>query len=87
MAPRPARHLVRWFLRRFGYRGITLPPFGIYLLEHSMMDERLIRHEQAHWAQYKRMGLVHFYCAYLWGLIRHGYFNHPMEREAREAER
>ena len=26
MTPRPAPHIIRWFLRTFGYGGITLPP-------------------------------------------------------------
>ena len=30
---------------------------------------------------------IRFYTAYLWGLVRHGYQNHPMEIEAREAEK
>jgi hypothetical protein len=25
MTPRPAAHPIRWFLRTFGYGGITLP--------------------------------------------------------------
>lgn len=36
MTPRPAPHIVRWFLRTFGYGGITPPPLGIYILaEHN----------------------------------------------------
>lgn len=86
ITPRPAQHIVRWFLRTFGFSGITLPPFGIYILAEHLADNRLIRHELAHWEQYRRMGLLHFVVAYLWGLLRHGYRNHPMEIEARKAE-
>ena len=86
MTPHPARHLIRWFLRTFGYHGITLPPWGVFILVERMGDERLVRHETAHWLQYKRMGALRFYAAYLWGLLRHGYRNHPMEIEARKAE-
>lgn len=86
MTLQPARHVVRWFLRTFGYAGITLPPRGIYVLVERMSDERLIRHEQAHWAQYERMGAARFYATYLWGMMRYGYRNHPMEIEARSAE-
>ena len=32
MTPRPAPRLIRWFLRTFGYGGITLPPLGIFIL-------------------------------------------------------
>jgi hypothetical protein len=86
MTPRPARHLVRAYLAIVGYDGITLPPWGIYIRRECLADDRLCRHEQAHWAQYQRMGAVKFYAVYLWGLVRHGYRDHPMEIEARQAE-
>lgn len=87
MTPRPAPHIVRWFLRTFAYGGITLPPLGIYILAERINEAPLVRHELAHWAQYERKGALGFYTSYLWGLVRHGYRNHPMEIEAREAER
>ena len=87
MTPRPAPHLVRWFLRRtFGFGGVTLPPLGIYILAEHLHSQRLIRHEQAHWRQWQRMGAVRFYVTYTWLWLRHGYRNRPMEIEAREAE-
>ena len=86
MIPRPAIHPIRWFLRTFGYGGMTLPPWGIFILAERLGEDRLVRHEQAHWAQYERMGAVRFYAAYLWGLMRYGYRNHPMEIKARAAE-
>lgn len=86
MTPRPAKHLVALFLRATGYEGVTLPPWGIYILPQHLASDRLIRHEQCHWAQYQRMGAVRFYAKYIWLLLRHGYQNHPMEKEAREAE-
>lgn len=84
MEPRPARGLVAWFLRRTGYHGITLPPFGIYILPSKFWDERLIRHEQVHWQQAYRLGILKWYALTLWYLIRYGYKNSPLEREARE---
>ena len=81
---KPAPHLIRWFLKTFGYGGIVLPPFGIYILAERMNEEELVRHEQVHWSQYERMGAVKFYWNYLVGLVRYGYKNHPMEVEARE---
>lgn len=81
-----ARHIVRWFLRATGYGGITLPPFGIYILAERLGEDRLVRHERAHWAQYQRMGAVRFYATYLWNNLRYGYRNNPMEIEARAAE-
>ena len=64
----------------------TLPPLGIYVLAEHITSERLRKHELAHWAQYQRMGWLKFTTTYLWGLVRYGYRNHPMELEAREAE-
>ena len=86
MTPRPARHLIRGWLRLTGVAGITLPPFGIFILAEHLASTRLIRHEQAHWAQYRRMGALGFYITYAWLWLRHGYRNHPLEIEARAAE-
>ena len=83
---RPAPGLVRWFLRTFGYGGITLPPLGVYILAERLGEDRLRRHEMAHWAQYQRMGAIRFYVTYLWFNLRYGYRNNPMEVEARSAE-
>jgi hypothetical protein len=79
-----ANHLVKLFLTRTGYAGITLPPFGIYILKERMSDELLKRHEMVHWEQYQRMGVIGFYVTYLWYNIRYGYWNNPMEIEARK---
>jgi hypothetical protein len=73
-------------LRTFGYGGITLPPFGIFILAERLDEERLARHEQAHWEQAQRMGIVRWYLTYAWLTMRHGYRNNPLEVEAREAE-
>jgi len=82
-----ARHLIRLFLRTFGYKGITLPPWGIYILRDSLSDDGLVKHEQVHWAQYQARGVIKFYLGYLWLLMRHGYQNHPWEIEARNGVR
>jgi len=86
MTPRPAPHVIRWFLRATGFAGITLPPLAIFILAERINEERLVRHEQAHWQQYERMGALKFYVTYIWYTIRHGYYNNPMEVEARAAE-
>ncbi len=78
---------IRWFLTFFEYRGIMLPPWGIFLLESSMDDEALIRHERCHWCQYVSKGFLRFYVGYVLLLIRYGYEKHPWEIEARAAER
>ncbi len=86
MTPRPARHIIRWLLRATGFHGVTLPPFGVYVLAEHLGSQRLIRHEQAHWRQWQRMGTVRFYATYAWQVLRYGYRSAPMEIEARAAE-
>ena len=86
MTPKPASHIIAWVLRTTGYAGICLAPWGIYILAEHMYSDRLIRHEQAHWQQWQRMGAVRYYAAYIWQVLRHGYRNAPMEIEARAAE-
>jgi hypothetical protein len=80
---KPARGLIGWVLRRTGFAGVTLAPFGIYILPEHVYSDSLVRHEQVHWAQYQRMGLVRYYLTYLYQVLRYGYRNAPMEREAR----
>lgn len=83
---RTASGLIRWWLKLTGYAGITLPPFGIFIVSERINDERLIRHEQVHWQQAQKLGVVRFYVQYLWFNLRYGYHNNPMEIEARAAE-
>ena len=86
MQPKPARGLIGWVLKRTGFHGVALAPWGIYILPAAMHSQRLIRHEQAHWRQWQRMGTVRYYATYLWQIVRYGYENAPMEVEARAAE-
>ena len=85
MHPKPARGLIGWTLRRTGFAGVCLAPWGIYILPEHLASERLIRHEQQHWRQWQRMGTVRYYATYLWQVARYGYKNAPMEIEARDA--
>ena len=86
MIPRPARHIIAWFLRRFGFAGVALAPWGIYILPEHLANQRLTKHEIAHWRQYQRMGFLRFYATYLWYTVRYRYWNNPLEIEARAAE-
>ena len=85
MTPKPAKGLVAWVLRRTGFAGVALAPFGIYILPEQLDNNRLIKHEQQHWLQWQRMGTVRYYMTYLYEVLRYGYKNSPMEKEAREA--
>ncbi len=83
MTPKPARGLIGWVLRRTGFAGVALAPWGIYILAEHLSNESLIRHEQIHWEQWRRMGTVKYYATYLYQVLRYGYRTAPMEREAR----
>ena len=75
-------------LRWRGFAGVTLPPFGIFIIEERLQDERLIKHEKEHWRQAQELGTIKFYARYLWYWLKFGYTpNHPMEKEALDAER
>jgi hypothetical protein len=54
--------------------------------EEFISNKRWLRHEMAHMEQYQRYGLLKFLCLYTWYSIRYGYFNNPLEIEAREKE-
>lgn len=81
-APKP----LEWWLRLTGYRGITLPPWGIYVLPEHLDNVRLRRHELAHWEQARTYGVLGFYTRYLWFTLRYGYRQNPLEVLARKAE-
>lgn len=71
-------------LLQSGVRAITLPPFGVYIRDGYQADLRIQKHEAVHWAQYERMGLLRFYTTYVWYSWTYGYWDNPMEVEARE---
>jgi hypothetical protein len=51
-----------------------------------LSSPRLVRHELKHIDQYKRFGIVGFLSRYAWYSMKYGYFNNPLEQEARGAE-
>lgn len=74
----------------FGFRAMCIPPFGILIhkkyLQFSNGEEmaEILKHEEIHWDQYKRMGFVMFYLRYFLQLFLIGYDTMPMELEARK---
>jgi hypothetical protein len=72
------------------FAAITLPPVGIFIrpewwyTHRYTAHARLLRHELAHWDQYRQRGAIRYYWDYLTLAARHGYKDHPMEIEARE---
>lgn len=76
-------YLVKWLPIR--HAAITLPPVGIFV-KRKHDSERLRRHEQVHWQQYRERSVLGFYVGYLVAWVRAGfsYQNHPWEIEARK---
>lgn len=79
-----ASGILGWYLRQAGFRAITLPPWGVYMLPGSLDDWGLRDHEIVHWHQAQRLGILRFYSLYLWYQVRYGYEHNPFEIEARE---
>ena len=59
---------INWFWALFA-TGITLAPFGIYLKDYHLGNNRIINHEKIHWGQQKEMLIIFFY---IWYLIEFG---------------
>jgi hypothetical protein len=74
------RGLAHRILTRRRYVAIT---FGHVIVFSREPTDALWRHEMVHVDQYRRYGLT-FLPLYLWYYARHGYSEHPFERQARE---
>lgn len=82
----------RVFYLPFGIPGkqaaATIPPFGMFFEAHLKHEDKghpmsYWIHEKAHWAQYRRMGLLSFYYNYIREYLKHGRgTDHWMEKEA-----
>lgn len=66
--------------------GDTIHLWNFNCLE-FMRDKDLVCHELTHVLQYQRYGYWGFLRRYLWETIKHGYYNNPLEKEARGAEK
>jgi hypothetical protein len=42
-----------------------------------------VAHELKHVEQYRRLGLLRFFALYAWYTVLHGYYQNPLEKEAR----
>ena len=78
----PKVRYLKWVVPPF--RGMTLPPFGIFIRKEFEGDEQILVHDLIHWNQYQRMGLFMYYFRYLAQMILIGYDTMPMEMEARQ---
>lgn len=52
-----------------------------------LQNQRWVRHEQVHLEQFQRYGMLRFLLLYTWYSIRFGYYNNPLEIEARAKEK
>lgn len=87
-----ATGFIRWYLITFGYVAIVNPfnkvcyaikPLSPALIRHELMHvEQIERHESV----FGKFGRLTFAVWYVLLLMRHGYYNHPYEVEARMAE-
>ena len=68
------------------YRGMCIPPLGIFILKKHRGNNKILQHDLVHWTQYKKQGFIDFYLRYLLEFIFIGYDKMPMEMEARKNE-
>lgn len=62
-------------------QAITMPPFGIFVEKEFQNNLIVIKHEECHWRQYQKKGLLNFYADYIKLKRRHSYQDNPMESE------
>ncbi|HMO31576.1 MAG TPA: DUF4157 domain-containing protein [Lacibacter sp.] len=83
--------LARLAAKKMGVRQVALV-LGTTIHLHNtpaqdfLRNRRWLRHELVHVEQYKRLGLLRFLLIYLWYSLRYGYYNNPLEEEARAKE-
>ena len=82
---RPKVYYVKFVIPPF--RGMALPPFGIFIKKQFRGNKKILKHDLIHWQQYRRMGFFMYYLRYLLQLIIIGYDTMPMEMEARRGEK
>ena len=51
-----------------------------------LLNERWVKHELCHIAQYRQYGTFNFIIMYLWESLKKGYFKNKFEEAARRAE-
>lgn len=66
--------------------GLTMPWRTVYLRPEYRYDDGLLAHELVHINQIVRLGAWRFSLRYLYELVRYGYWNMPLEIEARRAQ-
>lgn len=81
---KPKIKYVKWLPRSAW--GITLPPYGIFILEKHRNNRSLKAHELWHWRRYLQWGAIKFYWRAITQYIIYGYRKSPIELEAPPVE-
>lgn len=79
----PATFLISTFLRITKFKAITMPWGRVYALPEYINDKALQAHEAVHLKQIKRLGGFRWSVLYIYYLCCYGYWNSPLEVEAR----
>jgi hypothetical protein len=75
--------IVPWLIPRWAQAQVW---GNVILIRRGVpVTEQLLAHELAHVLQWRLMGVLPFLFNYLKYFLRHGYPDHPMERQARAA--
>lgn len=72
-----------WFLKTTKYSAITMPWSTVYILPEQLSNKGLLAHEKVHLDQIAKVGPLKFTILYLWYNLKYGYWNNPLEIEAR----
>lgn len=84
-----------WFPKFFNSLAIVLYPYIFFSIDASEVSVRLWKHEQAHFDQQKKLGLIKFLFLYAFEYVKNlfkyrnhwdAYWNITFEVEARKAE-
>ena len=78
---------LRAVFNMLGVDGLTMPWRTVYLRPGCENDRPLVVHELVHIKQIDRYGPVLFALLYIWYLVRFGYWQSPLEIEARKYQR
>jgi len=70
----------------FNIVGVTIWPFIFIYPPHYQLKTRLINHENKHLEQWKRYWIIGFLPLYVYYHFKYGYWDNPLEIEARLAE-
>ena len=76
---------VKWVSKK-GAAGLTVWPFIFYGMPKSGVGGRLRRHEEYHWWHQIRWLVLPWHVAYWSIFLVTGYWEHPWEKLARNAE-